>query len=125
MAGCRGTPRTVTGGPTAWEAAVVLGKALFRIGKQRLVITATSSNANAILTLNPYVTSTGTTFDPLLLGNVFTVVNGVPTLTLVGAPPPACGNPAGYLTPCPATPLVVISNFGGVSPARGLDRIRQ
>ena len=40
---------------------------------------------------------------------------GLYTLTLVGAPEPAIP---------PATPLVVESNLGGVSPPHGLDRIR-
>jgi hypothetical protein len=91
----------------------------YRIGKQRLVLTATSTvvSPNVILTLQPYVTVSGTTFDPTALGNVFTNTGaGLYTLTLVGAPEPAVP---------PATPLVVKSNLGGTSPPTALQKIRQ
>jgi hypothetical protein len=59
------------------------------------------------LTLQPYLTKTGTTFDPANLGSVFTNTGaGTYTLTLVGAPEPALP---------PATPIVVKSNLGGTS----------
>jgi hypothetical protein len=59
------------------------------------------------------------------VGAVFTNNGGgLYTITLVGAPPPACGN-ATFTSPCPALPLTVKSNLGGVSPPHGLDRIRQ
>jgi hypothetical protein len=91
----------------------------YRADKQRLIVTATSSVASQdiILTLQPYVTATGTTFDPALLGNIFT--NGPPlgtyTLIVVGVPQPAAP---------PATPLTARSSAGGVSPPHGIDRLR-
>ena len=98
---------------------VLITSAEYRTGKQRLVITASSSvvSPNVILTLQPYLTATGTTFDPALLGNTFTNNGGgLYTITLVGAPEPAIP---------PATPLRVRSNLNGISPFHGLDRIRQ
>jgi hypothetical protein len=62
---------------------------------------------NVVLTLQPYVTTNGTTFDPAQLGNVLTNTGGgTYTLTLVGAPEPAVS---------PAKPIVVTSNLGGSS----------
>ena len=129
------TATNATGGVSAPVTTTVTIKPLldvvtiqtteYRTSKQRLVITATSTNTSAVLRLNPYLTEAGTMFDPSTLGNVFVLTAGVPTVTLVGAPRPACGNPAGYQTPCPAAPFTVSSNFGGVSPAHGLDKIRQ
>lgn len=98
--------------------AVAITTTEYRTSKQRLVITATSSvvSPNVVLTLQPYVTTSGSTFDPTALGATFTNNGGgLYTLTLVGAPEPAIP---------PATPLVVSSNLGGVSPPHGLDRIR-
>jgi len=83
--------------------------ALFTLNKVRLSLTATSTvvSPNVILTLQPYLTTTGTTFDPANLGNVFTNTGGgTYTLTLVGAPEPALS---------PAKPIVVKSNLGGTS----------
>src|SRR6185369_2247185 len=103
---------TVTVNPLA--DAVALTSTEYRIGKQRLVLTATSSvvSPNVVLTLQPYVTVSGTTFDPTALGSVFTNTGaGTYTLTLVGAPEPAVP---------PATPLVAKSNLGGVSQPIGI-----
>jgi hypothetical protein len=111
--------------------AVAITSSEYRIGKQRLTLTASTSviSANVVLTLKPYATQTGGTFDPGQLGAVFTNNGGgLYTLQLVGAPPPAC-NPGGtmttFVTPCSLTPLVVGSNLGGSSPATALSRIRQ
>ncbi|MBZ5555019.1 MAG: hypothetical protein LAO21_20070 [Acidobacteriia bacterium] len=90
--------------------AVIITSAVYRTSKQRLDMTASSSvvSPNIILTLQPYLTAQGTTFDPKSLGggaNVFTNTGGgLYTLTLVGAPEPAVP---------PATPLIVTSNIGG------------
>jgi hypothetical protein len=116
------TGTTVTIKPIADQVTIQTTE--YRIGKQRLILTATSSNPAAILSLNPYVTTSGATFNPAVLGNVFAVVAGVPTLTLVGAPEPACNPGGAFATPCSASPLTVSSNFGGVSPAIGLQKIR-
>jgi len=95
---------------------VAITNAQYRTGKQRLIITATSSviGPNVILTLQPYLTTTGTNFDPARLGNTLANgLNGIYTLTLVGAPQPAAGQV-----------LTVKSNLGGVSPAHALDLVR-
>jgi hypothetical protein len=114
---------TVTINPLADQ--VTIQTTQYRTTKQRVDITATSTNANAVLRLAPYLTEQGTMFDPSVLGNVFTVQLGVPTLTLVGAPPPACNLGGAYATPCSQTPFVVISDFGGVSAPTALQKIRQ
>jgi len=103
---------TVTVRPTPDQISGVT--ATYRTSKQRLDLTATSSviSPNVILTLQPYVTAQGTTFDPTQLGSVFTNTGaGAYTLTLVGAPQPAAP---------PATPIVIKSNIGGVSPPTGI-----
>src|SRR4051812_10399077 len=88
----------------------------YRAGKQRLIVTASSSDPNALLFLNPYVTTTGVTFDPNPLGaGPFTDVAGVLTLTLVGAPEPALP---------PATPITVRSSSGGVSAPSAVTKLR-
>ncbi|HEY6808936.1 MAG TPA: hypothetical protein VI160_09135 [Gemmatimonadales bacterium] len=91
--------------------AVAVTAAQYRLSKQRLDVTATSTvvSPNVILKLQPYLTTTGTTFDPSTLGNTFTNTGGgIYTLTLVGCPEPAVA---------PAKPIVVKSNLNGVSPA--------
>jgi hypothetical protein len=110
---------TVTVVPLVDSVLITAGGTEYRTSKQRLILNATSSviSPNVILTLDPYLTVNGTTFDPSVLGNTFTNNGGgLYVLTLVGAPEPAVP---------PATPLVVRSNLGGVSPPAGLDRIRQ
>jgi hypothetical protein len=101
----------------------------YRTGKQRLIVTASTSNPNAVLKLQPYLTTTGSTYNPDPaaggLGNTFVLVNGVLTVDISGAPAPACGNPAGYQTPCPLSPLDIKSNIGGDSGFFALTRIRQ
>ena len=80
----------------------------YRINNKRLIINATSTvvSANVVLTLQPYVTITGTTYNPDPaaggVGNVFTNnLNGTYSLTLNGVPEPACGNPGGKQSPVP------------------------
>jgi hypothetical protein len=89
---------------------VAVTAAQYRTSKQRLDVTATSSvvSPNVVLTLQPYLTITGATFDPAALGNTFTNTGGgIYTLTLVGPPEPAIP---------PAKPIQVKSNLGGLSP---------
>jgi hypothetical protein len=112
--------------------AITIQSAQYRTSKQRLIINATSSvvSANVVLKLQPYVTTTGTTYNPDPaaggLGNTFTNnLNGTYLLDISGMPAPACGNAAGYLTPCPATPLDVKSNLNGDSRFFALTSIRQ
>ncbi len=117
-AGKVSAPITTTVSIFPFPDTVTITNADYRTGQQRLVVTATSNivNANLVLTLQPYVTTLGTIFDPATLGNTFTNGGGgLYTLTLVGAPEPAIP---------PATPLVVRSSINGVSPAHGLDVIR-
>ena len=94
--------------------ALTITTAQYRIGKQRLDLTVTSNNAAVgaalIVKLQPYLTTTGTTFDPATLGNTLTFAGGVYTLTLVGAPEPAIP---------PAKPIIVKDNLGGSSPLTG------
>jgi hypothetical protein len=107
---------TVTVNPRA--DAIAVTSALYRTTKQRLVVTATSSvvSPNVILTQQPYLTVSGTIFDPTTLGAVYTNNGGgLYTLTLVGAPEPAVP---------PALPIVVKSNLGGTSPATAIS-VRQ
>jgi len=98
---------------------VTITTAQYRLGKQRLIITASSSliSPTVVLTLQPYLTNLGVIFDPTTLGNIFTNLGGgLYTITIVGAPQPAVA---------PATPLTVSSSAGGVSPPHVLDSIRQ
>jgi hypothetical protein len=86
--------------------------AQYRLSKQRLDITATSSvvSPNVTLTLQPYVTTTGAVFTPP--SGLFTNTGGgIYTITLVAVPEPAVS---------PATPIVVRSNLNGVSPASSI-----
>jgi hypothetical protein len=107
---------TVTVNPPADTVAIT--NAEYRADKQRLILTATSSvvSPDVNLTLQPYATASGTTFDPAAAGSTFTNGGaGTYTLTVVGVPQPAAP---------PATPLTARSSAGGVSPPHGLDRLR-
>jgi len=123
-------PSTTTVSVKPLADAVAITNVDFRIQKQRLTITATSSSdPTAVLTLQPYLTQNGTTFNPATIGNVFTNLGAGAgyQIILVGAPPPACRlpNPGGtFVTPCTQAPLTVKSNLGGVSPPHAIDRIR-
>jgi hypothetical protein len=96
----------------------VITNAEYRIGKQRLIITAGDdiTNPPAVLKLLPYTTAAGAIFDPATsgLGDTFVFGGGIWTLTMVGAPQPAAG-----------PSLTISSNLGGLSPAHGIDRLRQ
>jgi hypothetical protein len=104
----------------------------YRINNRRLTLNATSSvvSANVVLKLQPYVTITGSTYNPDPaaggVGNVFTN-NGAGNYTLVlnGVPEPACGNPNGNIAPCPTKPLDIKSNLNGDSGFFALTDIRQ
>ena len=92
--------------------AVTVTSAQYRLGKQRLDITASSSvvSPNVVLTLQPYLTINGTTFTPPAA--TFTNTGGgLYTITVVGGPEPAIA---------PAKPIIVKSNIGGTSPATGI-----
>jgi hypothetical protein len=71
---------------------------------------ALPAGVTAVLKLQPYMTTTGVMFDPSILGNTFTGT-GIYTLTLNGAPAPACANPNGTYTThgCTAKPIIVIA----------------
>ncbi len=104
----------------------------YRNNSRRLILNVTSSvvSPNVVLKLQPYVTTTGTTYNPDPaaggVGNTFTNAGGgVYTLTLNGVPEPACGNPNGNVVPCPTKPLDVKSNLNGDSGFFALTDIRQ
>ena len=107
----------------------------YRTSKQRLVITATSTDTTITsMTLMPYLTETGVVFDPASLGANLTVSLAAPgsfTITLVGAPRPACNLGGAYATPCVQTPITVkavrtgTAGFVGTSAPTALDKIRQ
>jgi hypothetical protein len=123
------TPVTVNPVPDAIQVA----SAEYRTSLKRLIITVNDANPFVTLKLQSYVTTTGTTYNPDPaaggVGNVFTNNNnGTYSLTLNGVPGPACGNAAGYQTPCPTAPLDVKSNIQNVPGDTGffaLTRIRQ
>jgi len=117
---------------------ITITGSVYRFGKQRLDLTVTDTvvSPTLILTLAPYVCQAGVTaqckngiFDPASLGNVLTNGgNGNYTLTIVGAPEPACHSqfPGGSINaPCTATPLIVNSNNGGTSGPQVLLTTRQ
>jgi hypothetical protein len=135
-ANANGTSPTTTVSVTATQSTptnITVTPAEYRTSKQRLVLTATSTDATvASMVLLPYLTETGTTFDPATLGNNLTVSLVTPgsfTITLVGAPPPACNLGGAYATPCAQKPLTVKSlnaarTIIGTSPPTALDKIR-
>ena len=90
-AGQAATPVSTTVTVNPLPDSVLITATEYRTGKQRLTVNASSSvvSPNVVLTLQPYVTATGTTFDPSQLGAVFTNNGGgVYILVLVGAPGP-------------------------------------
>jgi hypothetical protein len=106
----------------------------YRVAKQRLVMTATSTDPTITgMTLLPYLTESGTIFDPAVLGTNLTislVTPGAYTITLVGAPKPACNLGGTYATPCSQFPITVkatktgVVGFVGTSGATALQKIR-
>jgi hypothetical protein len=122
-AGVSSAPEFTTATINPVVDTLVITSAVYRTGKQRLDITVTSSVVSPALNvfLQPYVTTTGTTYDPDPAkggaGNVF--VNGgggLYTISMVAVPEPAVP---------PAAPLTVKSSLGGVSAPSPLTRIRQ
>ena len=125
---------TVTFIPAA--DAPLITSATYRTGKQRLDLTASTnaiSPANNMF-LNPYACENGASslcpggvYDPRTgVGNTFTNNGGgLYAITLVGPPPPACNLGGLYATPCTQFPLTVSTSFGGISPPKNLDKIRQ
>jgi len=77
---------------------------VYRIGKQRLDVTATSNvvSPNVVLIMQPYLTINGTILDPGATGIMLNTGGGTYTLTLVGVPEPANG-----------AIVTVTSNLGG------------
>jgi len=120
----------VTINPPAVGDTVLITSAQYRTGKQRLIINATSNAPGPVtLRLQPYLTTTGSIYNPAPsaggLGDTFTLTAGVYILDITGAPAPACGNAAGYQTPCPTKPMDVLSSGGGDSLPFALTKIRQ
>jgi hypothetical protein len=112
----------------------------YRTGKQRLIITATSSvnSANVVLKLQPYacqvpgglVPCPGGIYNPDPaaggLGNTFTLAAGIYTLDVTGVPEPACNIGGAFATPClvQPPPIIVKSNLNGQGTSE-VTRIRQ
>ena len=112
--------------------SIALTSVEYRISKQRLIVNATDSIINPLvtLTLQPYLTEAGTMYNPSPsaggVGNAFTNNGaGLYIIDLVGAPKPACNGGGTYATPCRLAPIVVTSSLGGSSGATALTRIRQ
>lgn len=104
----------------------------FRTTKQRLDLSVTATDLTVLtMTLQPYMTDTGTMFDPATLGaaSLTNTGGGIWTLTIVGAPRPACRLNSTYATPCTQRPLIVKSTGGGAGPGTSvqtaLTKIRQ
>lgn len=112
------TTTTVTVNPT--PDAIIPTSAEYRANQKRLIITVSDANPNVTLSLQPYLTTTGTTYNPDPaaggVGNVFTNIGGgVYSLTISGAPAPACNPaPGAFATPCSLKPLDVKSNIQNV-----------
>jgi hypothetical protein len=117
---------------------LTLTSSTYRFSKQRLDLTATDLvvGPNVVVTLLPYLCQGGASvqcpggiFNPATLGNVFTNTGGgLYTLTLVGAPEPACNAPfpgGNINAPCAMVPLQAQSTLGGVSPLFTLQKTRQ
>ena len=116
--GISSAPEVTTVTVTPPPDTVRITNAEYRADKQRLILTATAlpASPSTDLTLDPYVTATGATFDPAGVGNLFTNLGGGNySLTVVGVPQPAAPS---------ATPLIARSSAGGISPPHGLDRLR-
>jgi hypothetical protein len=103
-AGVASAPVNINVTVTPIADTVTVTGVVYRVGKQRLDVTATSSvvSPNVVLTLQPYLTVNGTILDPGATGIMLNTGGGAYTLTLVGVPEPAAG-----------TLLTVTSNLGG------------
>jgi len=102
--GVASLPQTVTIVVNPIPDQVAVTSVVYRIGKQRLDVTASSNvvSPNVILMLQPYLTVNGTIFDPGATGIMLNTGGGLYTLTIVGAQEPAAG-----------VNLFVVSNLGG------------
>jgi hypothetical protein len=111
---------------------ITVASAEYRVNQKRLVITVNDANPNVTLRLQPYVTTTGTTYNPDPaaggVGNVFTNnLNGTYTISVAAVPAPACNANGNFATPCGLKPLDVKSNIQNVPGDSGffaLTRIR-
>lgn len=132
-AGIASAPTTTTVTVNPIPDAIIPTSAEFRANQKRLIINVNDANPNVTLKLQPYVTTTGAVYNPDPaaggVGNVFTNAGaGVYTLTISGAPAPACNPaPGAFATPCSLTPLDVKSNIQSVPGDSGpfaLTRVR-
>jgi len=135
--GCNSALVTVTVNPAAATDLVSLTTVEYRTGNRRLQISATDSviNPTVNLTLQPYQCEVNAAPcvggfynpDPAAggLGNAFTNNGGgLYTITLVGAPAPACKLGGTYATPCTVVSVKAQSSLGGVGTSV-VTRIRQ
>src|SRR4029079_18550619 len=101
LAGATSAPASIAVTVNPRPDNVIVTNAEYRIGKQRLILSATSDviSANVVLTLQPYTSTAGNVVVPGAVGIFLNNGGGLYTLDLVGFPQPA-------------TPLVVTSNLG-------------
>jgi len=129
------TPVVITVNPPAVGVVtnIVIAPAEYRVSNQRVVLIATTPDlAVTSMTLQPYLTETGATFDPATVSNgAANFVNtggGIWTLTVATSQRPACNLSPTYATPCAQSPLVAKSSGGtagpGTSDPTALNRIR-
>jgi hypothetical protein len=114
------------------SAALSITSVEYRTTAKRLIINAsdTTVSPTLVLKLQPYVTSTGVTYNPDPaaggLGNTF--INngaGLYLLDISGAPAPVCGNTTGaYATPCRIAAITVTASDGGTA-SSVVTKIRQ
>ena len=119
-------PTSITVLPPTGTVSITAAE--YRIGKQRLIVNVSDTDFTSIIKLKPYITATGTTFDPCAsIGCTFTNNGaGLYIIDVVGAPAPACGNVTGaYATPCTIPSVAVIDTSDGATASSVLTRIRQ
>lgn len=115
-AGSNTASATITVNPLIVTDTVTITSSVYQTSKKILTITATSSDASAVLKLLPYLATTAVMYDPSLLGNTFTKSKGVWKLTLKGVPQPAAGTSG-------TAGLQVKSSLGGISPRTALQSV--
>jgi hypothetical protein len=116
-AGIASAPVTTTVTIVPIPDNIIPTSAEYRSNQKRLIIQVNDANPNVTLKLQPYLTTTGTIYNPDPaaggVGNVFSNIGGgVYSLTISGAPAPACNPaPGAFATPCSLLPLDVKSNM--------------
>jgi hypothetical protein len=107
-AGSHTASTTITVNPVAFTDTVAIKSSTYSTSKKTLTISATSNSIGAVLTLQPYLTTSASIFDPGSAG-VFTKTSKGWSLTLKNVLQPAAGTSG-------TAGLQVKSSLGGVSP---------